>query len=295
MIEVGLYDLFFPCEQSVKYDQATTLRLGAKGVRLIRESLDDSIKDNMGKYDIKQPHTVLEAIYQAFGRKTLSTFVQAIEQLSLAQRQPDDTIQQYDNKLTNLEQTIIRNNTIPQITELIPIFTEILKHNAMIYRCGEQFKNTTTALEQEYNRQNSQLNYQDVLNRMLDAENDLKITNTKAHAMHHTEGTLMNTQANKTNTTQPRGQPRQQSDKCYRCNGTHDSEVCYFKDKDCHYCNKQGHCLRACRQRLRDLQSGYGQPRRENQAHFNDKDDNGNSTTNKERRSQNKDKEQEEE
>eukprot|EP00122_Pirum_gemmata_P000072 Pgem_evm2s57 len=31
----------------------------------------------------------------------------------------------------------------------------------MIYRCGEQFKNTTTALEQEYNRQNSQLNYQD--------------------------------------------------------------------------------------------------------------------------------------
>eukprot|EP00122_Pirum_gemmata_P019304 Pgem_evm1s18082 len=55
--------------------------VGAKGVRLIRESLDDSIKDNMGKYDIKQPHTVLVAIYQAFGRKTLSTFVQAIEQL----------------------------------------------------------------------------------------------------------------------------------------------------------------------------------------------------------------------
>eukprot|EP00122_Pirum_gemmata_P002401 Pgem_evm2s2159 len=37
---------------------------------------------------------------RGFGRKKLSTFVQEIEQLSLAQRQPDDTIQQYDNKLT---------------------------------------------------------------------------------------------------------------------------------------------------------------------------------------------------
>eukprot|EP00122_Pirum_gemmata_P010870 Pgem_evm2s10061 len=50
----------------------------------------------MDRYDIKQLYTALEAIYQAFGRKTLSTFVGTIEQLSLAQRQPDDTIQQYD-------------------------------------------------------------------------------------------------------------------------------------------------------------------------------------------------------
>eukprot|EP00122_Pirum_gemmata_P009653 Pgem_evm1s8909 len=125
---------------------------------------------------------------------------------------------------------------------------------------------------------------------MLDAENDIKVTNTKAHAMHHTEGTLMNTQTNKTNTTQTRGQQRQQSDKCYRCNGANDSEACYFKD--CHYCNKQGHCLRAYRQRLRDLQSRCGQHRRANQAHFNVKDGNDNSTTKKERQSQNKDKQQ---
>ena len=38
---------------------------------------------------------------------------------------------------------------------------------------------------------------------------------------------------------------------CYRCNGSHSSGECRFRDAVCHYCKKRGHIARACRARSR--------------------------------------------
>lgn len=46
---------------------------------------------------------------------------------------------------------------------------------------------------------------------------------------------------------------------CYPCGGSHDSDVCLFKDTKCHACGKTGHISRVCRSKREKGRSGRTQ------------------------------------
>uniref|UniRef100_A0A5S6QBH7 CCHC-type domain-containing protein n=1 Tax=Trichuris muris TaxID=70415 RepID=A0A5S6QBH7_TRIMR len=47
------------------------------------------------------------------------------------------------------------------------------------------------------------------------------------------------------------GQRSLKVDKCYRCGGGHDAQVCRFINQSCRYCQKMGHIERVCRKKIR--------------------------------------------
>uniref|UniRef100_A0A5S6Q663 CCHC-type domain-containing protein n=1 Tax=Trichuris muris TaxID=70415 RepID=A0A5S6Q663_TRIMR len=56
------------------------------------------------------------------------------------------------------------------------------------------------------------------------------------------------------------GQRSLKVDKCYRCGGGHDAQVCRFINQSCRYCQKMGHIERVCRKKIRQRKLDLSQP-----------------------------------
>ena len=113
----------------------------------------------MEKIDVSKPHEAIQKVQNIFGQKSLIAYVNAIQAILTATKQPKQTIREFENYL-QMQEDRTRAHLPTAITDdLNTTLITIFKSFALLYGTGNDYATQATILERKFDTKDEANNY----------------------------------------------------------------------------------------------------------------------------------------